>query len=313
MADVARAAKVTSQTVSRAFRNTPDISKETRDRILKVAEDLKYVMNTTASSLRVGNSHQIVIVYDNLVNVYFSIMIDYLQNALRARGYSIMVLSVSDAHLNRSAYEIAVSHNAAGIISFLEPDEEIGGLVDHFAIPILLLGRRTEIRNVGFLRTNDEKVGELAAKRLIAEGVRRFAYVTIDLAVSCATDRLFGFEEEIKKNGGELTVLNAYEGSLEENLIKLFKNAETAPEGIFCFNDMLAFDVQYCIEKNALPSVKLVGCDCIQQELHIPNKLTSVGPDKQKLAIRAAEMIVSAVELPQGDRFAETADVFLFE
>ncbi|MDE7158681.1 MAG: substrate-binding domain-containing protein, partial [Clostridiales bacterium] len=226
---------------------------------------------------------------------------------------SIMVLSVSDSHFNRATYEIAVSHNAAGIISFLEPDEEIGGLVDHFAIPVLVLGRRTDVRNVGFLRTNDEKVGELAARQLLKEGARRFAYITVDLAVSCAADRLRGFEEEVKKCGGELTVLNAYDGSLEENLIKLFQNAETAPEGIFCFNDMLAFDVQYCIEKNALPSVKLVGCDCIQQELHIPNKLTSVGPDKQKLAVRATEMIVSVIESPNSDRFTETADVFLFE
>ena len=75
--DVALVARVTPQTVSRAIRNAPEVSAETREKILKVAAELNYVKNNSASSLRCGNSKLIVIVYDHLVNIYFSIMIDY--------------------------------------------------------------------------------------------------------------------------------------------------------------------------------------------------------------------------------------------
>ena len=74
MRDVARAANVTPQTVSRAIRNAPEVSAETREKVLKVAAELNYVKNNSASSLRCGNSKLIVIIYDHLVNVYFSIM-----------------------------------------------------------------------------------------------------------------------------------------------------------------------------------------------------------------------------------------------
>ena len=84
--DVARVARVTPQTVSRAIRNAPEVSAETREKVLKVAAELNYVKNNSASSLRCGNSKLIVIVYDHLVNIYFSIMIDYLQTCFREQN-----------------------------------------------------------------------------------------------------------------------------------------------------------------------------------------------------------------------------------
>ena len=68
--DVARIAGVTPQTVSRAFRNTEDISKETRERILQIASEMGYVQNASARSLRNGSSKLIAIIYDNIMNSY---------------------------------------------------------------------------------------------------------------------------------------------------------------------------------------------------------------------------------------------------
>lgn len=127
--------------VSRAIRNAPEISAETRERVLKVAAELNYVKNDSASSLRCGNSKLIVIIYDHLVNIYFSIMIDYLQTYFRERDYSILMMSVTKHRLNRSDYEFAMSHNIAGIVSFLEPDEEVAGILDSFVVPVLLFGQ----------------------------------------------------------------------------------------------------------------------------------------------------------------------------
>ncbi|MGN1078536.1 MAG: LacI family DNA-binding transcriptional regulator [Candidatus Gallimonas sp.] len=314
MYDVALAANVTPQTVSRAFRNTPDISEETRQRILKIAADLNYVMNNTASSLRGGNSRLIVVVYDNLMNVYFSVMVDYLQNSLREKGYSILMLSVPQARFDRSTYEFAVSHSAAGVVSFLEPEEEIEGLVDQFGIPVLIFGRRSRLRNVDYIRTDDEEGGRLAAKRLAEDGVRRFAYLTVDFSVSCAAERFRGFSEEIARLGLEApVVVNDFVSPLEESLIRLFSNEETAPEGFFCFNDMIAFDLLFLLEKHGFPRVRVVGYDCIQQELHFPVRLTSVGTDKFALASRASSMIVSAIESKERGGRGETLGVFLLD
>lgn len=313
MQDVARAAAVTPQTVSRAFRNAPDISAETREKVLKIAGELNYVMNNAAGSLRSGQNKLIVVVYDNLVNVYFSIMIDYLQICLRERGYAVLALSVRQARLDRDAYCFAVSHNAAGIITFIEPDEEIGELVKSLELPVLLVGRRTKIANVDYLRTDDEAGGELAAAYLAEAGAEKLAYITVDTSVSCAYDRYKGFQRELLRRGlGEPVVVEAYSAPLEERLLEFFKDADKAPDGIFCFNDMLAFDTLYVLKKNGLPRVRIVGYDCVQQELHIPNKITSVGSDKRAIAERAANIIMSRVEQRDLPVVNETFRVYLY-
>ncbi len=314
MYDVAQAANVTPQTVSRAFRNTPDISDETRDKILKIAAELNYVMNNTASSLRGGNSRLIVVVYDNLKNVYFSIMVDYLQNCLREKGYSILMLSVHHALFDRSTYEFAVSHNAAGVVSFLEPEAETEECVAKFKIPVLIVGRRSPIKTMDYIRSDDSEGGRLAAERLAMRGVKKFAFLTIDMHVTCAYDRCKGFSEEVVRRGyAAPMVVDAYARPLEESLIKLFANADTAPEGIFCFNDMIAFELLYHIERLGLPKVYIVGFDCVQQEVLIPGRLTSLSTDKFALASRAAEMIVSAIESKRCGGEGETLGVYLVE
>lgn len=314
MYDVARAANVTPQTVSRAFRNTEDISEETRKRILKIASELHYVMNNTASSLRVGNSRLIVVVYDNLINVYFSIMIDYLQNNLREKGYSLLMLSVPHALFDRSTYEFAVSHNAAGVVSFLEPEQEIGELIRDFKIPVLIVGRRATLANVDYIYTDDKEGGRLAAQRLVHCGAKRFAYLSVDLDVSCAYDRYLGFRQELERQGQPApVVVDGYIRPLQESLAELFSDPAAAPEGVFCFNDVLAFDLLYYFELLHLPPVYVVGYDCVQQEVRSPTRLTSVGTDKNDFAARAAQMIVSAVETGRMGGTSEMVSVFLMD
>ena len=75
--------------------------------------------------LRRGSTRLIGIIYDNLINLYFSVMTDFIQFCLKERGYSMLTISVRSFHLNEEAYMAAVSHNVDGIISFLEPDEDV--------------------------------------------------------------------------------------------------------------------------------------------------------------------------------------------
>lgn len=304
MTDVARAAHVTSQTVSRAFRNAPDISPETREKVLRVAAELNYVVNGTASSLRAGNSRLIVAVYDSLVNIYFSVMIDYLQQSLSRRGYSLLMISVEEHRLDGKVFKFALSHDAAGIVSFLEPDPEIGPLTEKFGLPVLLIGRRTELEAVDYLCTDDREGGRLAARRLAEMGCKKLAYLTVPLEISCAYDRYCGFVEEAERLGMEKPVVrDAYAHPAEENLAYLFG---LGADGIFCFNDMIAFDTLYVIERGGFPRVGVVGYDCVGREVRFPYQLYSIGADKPALASRAAEIIIGRVE---GEEFPRVAEV----
>lgn len=313
--DVAKAANVTPQTVSRAMRNAPDISIETRDRILKIAADLNYVKNSTASALRSGSTRLIAVIFNNLKNVYFSIMADYIQFCLKERGYTMLTLSQQKSKLDKEAYMTAASHNVDGIISFIEPEDEISSLIEKYQVPVLLFGRRTEISGVDYVCTDDEKGGALAAERLIKAGCKKLLVISEVLTLTCAYDRFCGFKSVIEKNGLECDLLIRSGLEIDEfgEKIELLEKENRYPDGIFCFNDMIAFETLFYIEKYNLPAAKIVGYDNIQEDIKIPKRLTTVGTDKLKLCESAVSTLLKRVE---GDCVCvqkEKADVFLQE
>ena len=308
--DVARVARVTPQTVSRAIRNAPEVSAETREKVLKVAAELNYVKNNSASSLRCGNSKLIVIVYDHLVNIYFSIMIDYLQTCFREQNYSILMLSVTKHQLDRSDYEFALSHNVAGIVSFLEPDKEVTEMLDNFAIPVLLFGRRTDIKSVDYICMDDEEGGRLAARRFVEKGCTSSVYVSVGTA-SCAYDRFMGFKKELESAGAKTPRILDSMDCFEENFSALFENSETVPDSFFCFSDMVAFDGTYRLENMGIKNAQVIGFDDIQKEVRIPKRLISVGTDKRAMAQRAVNVLVSRIEEGRGPRVSDMFGVYL--
>ena len=308
--DVALVARVTPQTVSRAIRNAPEVSAETREKVLKVAAELNYVKNNSVSSLRCGNIKLIVIVYDHLVNIYFSIMIDYLQTCFREQNYSILMLSVTKHQLDRSDYEFAISHNVAGIVSFLEPDKEVTEMLDNFAIPVLLFGRRTDIKSVDYICMDDEEGGRLAARRFVEKGCTSSVYVSVGTA-SCAYDRFMGFKKELESAGAKTPRILDSMDCFEENFSALFENSETVPDSFFCFSDMVAFDVIYRLEKMGIKNAQVIGFDDIQKEVRIPKRLISVGTDKRAMAQRAVNVLVSRIEEGRGPRVSDMFGVYL--
>ena len=313
--DVAKMAKVTPQTVSRAFRNTHDISEKTRERILKIASQMGYVKNSSATSLRCGASKQVAVVYDNLRNCYFSIMTDFLQRCLKDCNYTTLAISVQDTHFTEEAYLSAVAHNVDGIISFLEPSEEIAELVKNYNVPVLLFGRRTDVENVDFIQMDNVTAGTLAAERFLSAHCKNPLLITEALEITCAYDRYCGFLEPFQKVGIQpklhVNPLGDYL-RVEPALLALYQEG-TFPDAIFCFNDMIAFEVLYVVEKNHLPTPKVIGVDDIQQEIYFPKRLTTVGSNKKLMASKAVAMLIARMQGKRSVVSSNNEQVFLVE
>ncbi len=313
--DVARVAGVTPQTVSRAFRNAEDINKETQERILQIASEMGYVQNASARSLRNGSSKLIAIIYDNIMNSYFSIITYYLQDYLRGKGYSILSISVTDNVLKERDYLTALEHNAEGVISFLQADESIARLINTYRVPVLVMGRRSEDEGVDSVYVDDVEVGKIAARRFIEKGCKNPLCISEAMDITCAYDRCLGFKEEFKGVGREVRLIArerlGEDLPLEERLLQAYKS--NPPDAIFCFNDIFAFQALYVIEKHGLKIPLIIGVDNIQQEIFLPKRLTTVGWDKRKLAQISANAILSRISGSEEKLFSVKEEVFLVE
>ena len=90
LVDVAKAVGCSVNSVSRALMDAPDISEKTKKIIRKTAEELGYIPNMAAASLKKGNSKIIGILYDDLLNPYYNTVIYYLEMILSKKNYSII-------------------------------------------------------------------------------------------------------------------------------------------------------------------------------------------------------------------------------
>lgn len=131
MADVARAAGVSAQTVSRVLSGHPNVQEHTRAKVMAAVEELGYRRNNAARVLSSGRSRTIGVV--TLRTHYYSggLVTSGIENAARAAGYTVNAVTTSS--LDASAIEDALSRLA---------DQDVEGVV--LAVPLIHTSRRIE-------------------------------------------------------------------------------------------------------------------------------------------------------------------------
>jgi LacI family transcriptional regulator len=109
LSNIARELNITPATVSRALRNHPKISAETKESVLKVATRLNYKRNKVASSLRSGKTHMIGVIIPSAEMNFFGSVVHGIETVANAHGYNILI------YQSNESYE----HEVRGIETFL--------------------------------------------------------------------------------------------------------------------------------------------------------------------------------------------------
>lgn len=306
--DVAVAANVTAQTVSRVFRNSDLVSEETKKVVLDAAKRLNYIPNYAAISLRSGKEKSIAVVFDSLKNVYFSIMIDYLHREIRKYGYSLLTIFSDEPLITEKTYRAALSMGALGVISFLEAAEGLGGIVSACNVPLMILGRRSVMPQIDYVVTDDKLGGKLAAERLVQAGCRSFMYISIAMPLTCGDDRLQGFSEALHEQGYAPVHICAADDP--ERRLKELQEKDALPDGIFCFCDVLAFRIINALKQCGAKGVKVIGYDDLQAELNFPVRLTTIGTAKEEYVRYALNRLLAKID-GESSRIADIVPVYL--
>ena len=311
--DIARAAGVSPQAVSHALSGADDVSEATRRRVKEIAEKLNYVKNSAASSLRSGGTKMIAVVYDNPLNVYFSFMTAYLHECLKAEGYSIIMMVEPVRRFSSELYLSVVSRNVDGVLSFIEPSEDLGDTIETYGVPVVLVGRRSEVKNVDCIYTDDENGGRAAARYLADGGAKKIACLFEDLDFTCARDRYEGFKSELLSRGlfSEKRVLFLGGRTAKECWESLMRSGEVF-DGVFCFSDFLALET-VCYFKEREISVPVVGYDDVRERIAIPYSFPSIGSDKRSIAETSAAFLLDRIRGFGGKKRERKFDVYLVE
>lgn len=305
--DVANEAGVTAQTVSRVFRDSGYIAPKTREKVYAAARKLNYIPNRGASLLRSGERKSIAVVFDSLTNIYFAVMIEYLQQEIASRGYTMLTVFSAGNYITEDVYRSAISMGAGAVISFLEPEPALDDATRVCGVPLMLLGRRTDLENVDYVMTDDERGGRLAAERLADDGCRSFLYIAIAMDMTCGDDRRKGFEDALAERGYTTGIIRGVDGL--DGKLAAYEAQYGRPDGIFCFCDMIAFGVLDLLKRQGNDSTEVIGYDDLKADVVLPVRLTSVGTDKRAYVRFALDKLFERMRGGQAVR--AKADVYI--
>lgn len=203
--DIARAAGVNDATVCRALRDDKRISKETKERIKRIAEELNYRPNLTARSLAVGKSGLIGVIVTPAVLPTFKEIIEPLEKRVLEAGYSIVFYTTTGhPQGERASVELLLRHKVDGVIAIpgsnTDNHEAYKELVDA-GIKLVLIDRRIEGLDVPQILGDDYQAAKIAADYLISLGHRDIVYYAIPRKTYAGRERIRGFVDAMTEAG----------------------------------------------------------------------------------------------------------------
>jgi len=282
--EVAQETGFSVNTVSKALRDAPDLSVQTKRLIQDTAKRLGYVVNNMASALRSGYSNVLALIVSDISNPFFGILCKEIEQQAAQHGYTVIVFNTEeDPGKEDRAIRTALSQNVDGFL--LVPSrngEEAVRLLQAYGKPCVLIGRYFPDRPADAVLFDDEQGGYLAGKHLLACGCRNLLMVNAPCNTS-AEHRAKGFAKAMTEASGAKSRLLTAESPLG-GVKDILKSAyQEAPfDGIFAYSDLFAMEAASVLEEMGLPNgtVKLVGFDDIQSRLALPMPLTSVSAGK---------------------------------
>lgn len=196
--DVARAAGVSTFTVSRALRDMQHVAPATKEKVLKAAEELQYTASKSAAALASGQTSRIALLCrERIAGWFMGELMDGLYDVLSPLSYDITVYRAGDTRQRKQFFtRLPANSNADAIIltGFSVTEQEQSALTD-MGMPIVLVNSKDTGFSQGSVAVDDEDGEASAVRYLAALGHHRFCYVG---RVDPLTSKTWGFDVRIR-------------------------------------------------------------------------------------------------------------------
>ncbi|WP_432713139.1 LacI family DNA-binding transcriptional regulator [Pedobacter sp.] len=249
--DIAKALGLSTSTVSRALRDTHEISPATKKIVLEYAEKINYRPNPIAQSLKERRSKSIGVVVSEVANHYFSQAINGIESIAYDRGYHVII---TQTHESYDREKINIQHLASRsvdglLVSLSAETRDISHLkaLHKRGLPIVFFDRVPEEIETHKIVANNEKGAFDATEHLIIQGYRKIAHLTSSDHLSISIERLQGYKKALEKHGipfNEAYLKHCPHGGMfyeeMEDAIKELMNMQDRPDAIFVAGDRLS-------------------------------------------------------------------------
>ena len=301
--DVARLAGVSQSAVSRVFTPGASASAATRNKVTRAAEELGYRPNTLARAMIRGKSRVIGLVVAYLENQFYPMALEYLDRALKERGYHILLFMAKNEDSVGQIVEELMSYQVDGIITAsVAMSNDIAKRCDDAGIPVVMFNRGQDAGDLAQVTSDNIQGGRTVACFLAGGGHKKIAHISGWQGSSTGVDRRRGLVDGLKDHGLEPFAVEDGQYSQETASAIALKMccAPDQPDAIFVGNDHMAFAVmdtlRFDLGLSVPDDVSVVGYDDVPMSAWPAYDLTTIRQPINKMVAATVDILLSRIE-----------------
>lgn len=302
--DVAKAAGVSYATVSRALSGSPQIGRDTRERIIKLCDEMGYTTNYVARSMVMKKTDLIGLVVPSIDNQFMSELAYYAEMSARSHGYNIMLCnSGPDLKQEKTVVKLLLGRQVDGILIVPQsPDtyENIRAFTDQ--VPTVFLSENLRDQPQSYVAVDNSHGTYIGTKYLYELGHRDILYfgrrhsTTHQLRAEGymkACRELNLREQYFNSEFPRSSITNGYQLARELfskpiTYTAIFASTDSNALGILKAADEMHIDIPR--------QLSLIGFDNIPSTALPRIELTTIEQPKREMAVQAVDMLRDKIE-----------------
>jgi len=312
--EVASAAGVSTQTVSRVMNKRPDVSSETRERVQTIIDRLGYQPSAVARSLIHQRTYTIGVVTAGLKYIGPSRTLSGITQAAEEQGYALMIKELPRFDTN-NVEPIVREFYARHVDGIIWAVQEVGdnrSWVSHSSalveVPVVYLSMHPR-EHLTVVSVDNYQGACLAMQHLLTQGYRNIGHISGPLDWWEARQRMAGWKDTLQEHGLPVLPNHCVEGNWSSTsaaqAVQTLFDQYPEMDAVFAANDQMALSVLQaaCMRKIRVPEqLGVVGFDNMAESAFFFPPLTTIQPDQEGIGKVGIEELVKIIQSRRQER-----------
>lgn len=312
---IAKELDVSISTVSKALRDSAEISEDTRQKIKAFAKLYNYKPNNIALSLKNRKTRTIGIIIPQIVHHFFTTVIRGVEQMAREHNYNVIItLSNNDFDKEVLNMELLANGSTDGFIVSLSKEtlqkddfRHLTEAIDQ-GMPVVMFDRIVDEIPCDKVLIDDREGAKLGVNHLIKTGCKKIAIITTEDYITVGRLRTKGYMEALESAGIavdpklilKLDAIDFLDNQAMARIKHFLKGKDI--DGVFTINEIFAVSAaKYIMEadKNIPSDVGIVSFSDGELSQHFVPSLTTVSQHGEQMGRKAAELLINKLERPE--------------